>query len=128
PFRLHMDDLRHRTFASFWNSFVNQNRQIRLSMLRRSHETDEPSSPYRRPPQRAEHPPTHSPEEPNMDKPRFSLDDLQVQTFETTTSPRHHPAATVRGQTEYPIEETAYNDPNCNPYYTQGSSCQQGGG
>lgn len=63
-----------------------------------------------------------------MDKPRFSLDDLQVQTFETTTSPRHHPAATVRGQTEYPIEETAYNDPNCNPYYTQGSSCQQGGG
>lgn len=62
-----------------------------------------------------------------MNKPRFTLDDLQVQTFETTMAARLRPSATVRAQTELPIEETGWNDPACNPTYTQGSSCQNGG-
>lgn len=62
-----------------------------------------------------------------MKKLRFNLNDLQVQSFETTADRRAMPRGTVLGQTELPIEPTAWNDPACNPNYTQGSSCQNGG-
>ena len=65
--------------------------------------------------------------EVQMSRKKFNLDELEVQSFETTSGGRPRPTATVRGQTEIPIELTGWNDPACNPYYTMGSSCQAGG-
>ena len=62
-----------------------------------------------------------------MSAPRFRLEDLEVQTFETTSAAHRRPGATVRGQTEMPYEETGEMDPACNPNYTQTSSCQNNG-
>jgi hypothetical protein len=53
----------------------------------------------------------------------LNFDDFEIQSFETTTERARAPRGTVIGQSELPIVDTGYNDPNCNPTYTQNSSC-----
>lgn len=44
----------------------------------------------------------------------LNLDDLQIQTFATTETPRATPRGTVLGQSILPYEDTGFNDPACN--------------
>lgn len=53
------------------------------------------------------------------------LDELNVQQFDLNAGRQMRPSGRVFGQDELPIDNTGYNDPNCNPNYTQTSSCQR---
>jgi len=53
------------------------------------------------------------------------LDELNVQQFSLNAGLQVRPTGKVFGQNELPIDNTGYNDPNCNPNYTQTSSCQR---
>lgn len=53
------------------------------------------------------------------------LDELDVQAFDLNAGRQLRPNGKVVGQAELPIDSTGYNDPNCNPNYTQTSSCQR---
>lgn len=58
-----------------------------------------------------------------MSNEEMNFDDFEIQSFETTVEGARLPRGTVIGQSDVPIAETGEMDPNCNPTYTQGSSC-----